>query len=82
MYETITYRQLENILLHAEFDRLQTRGRHLVYVHRGTGVRIVLPPPRLKSVPAVYIRAVGKALDDYGIMPAEEFFHLVAEKEL
>ena len=82
MYETITYRQLESILLSAEFDKVRTKGRHLVYVHRGTGARIVLPPPRLKRVPAVYVRAIGKALDDYGIMPSEEFFHLVAEKEI
>ena len=82
MHKTITYRQLENILLHAEFDKLRTRGRHLVYVHRDTGARIVLPPPRLKSVPTVYVRAIGKAIDDYGIMTSEEFFHLVAEKEI
>lgn len=82
MHKTITYRQLESILLHAEFGKLRTKGRHLVYVHRDTGARIVLPPPRLKSVPVVYVRAIGKAIDDYGIMTSEEFFHLVAEKEL
>lgn len=82
MPKNITYRQLESILLQAGFDKFRTRGAHLVYVHRDTGARIVLPPPRLKSVPAVYVRAIGKAIDDYGIMTSEEFFHLVAEKEL
>jgi predicted RNA binding protein YcfA (HicA-like mRNA interferase family) len=82
MFRNISFRQLQAILLKLGFEKVPTRGQHLVYIHRDTGTRIILPPSRLKSVPPVYVRAVGKELDDHGIMTSEEFFHLVAEKEL
>jgi predicted RNA binding protein YcfA (HicA-like mRNA interferase family) len=82
MPKAITYRQLENILLQMGFSKYHTRGKHLVYLHRDIGARIVLPPPRLKAVPTIYIRAIGKTIDDYGLMTSEEFFRLIAEKEI
>jgi predicted RNA binding protein YcfA (HicA-like mRNA interferase family) len=78
----ISYRQLENILLNAGFRKSRTKGAHLVFVHQESGARIVLPPPRLRSVPEVYVIAIGKMVDEYGIMPREEFFQLIWEKEL
>jgi len=78
----ITYRQLGNILLHAGFRQSKTKGAHLVFVHLESGARIVLPPPRQRSVPEIYVRAIGKMVDEYGIMAREEFFELVSEKEL
>ena len=82
MPKRISYRQLANILIQAGFYERKTRGTHLVFVHQETGARIVLPPPRQRSVPDVYVRAIGKMVDEYGIMPREEFSELVFEKEL
>lgn len=82
MLKGITYRQLANILLHAGFRQSKTTGVHLVFIHQESGARIVLPPPRQKSVPEVYVRAIGKMVDEYEIMTREEFFELVVEKEL
>jgi len=82
MPKRISYRQLANILIQAGFDERKTKGAHLVFIHQETGARIVLPPPRQRSVPDVYVRAIGKMVDEYGIMTREEFFELVFEKEL
>jgi predicted RNA binding protein YcfA (HicA-like mRNA interferase family) len=82
MPKGISYRQLESILSRAGFHRARTRGSHLVFVHPESGARIVLPPPRRGSVPDVYVIAIGKIVDEYGIMPRQEFFWLVSEKEL
>lgn len=81
MPRRISYRQLEGILVHAGFHKSMKRGSHLLFVHQESGTRVVLPFPRQRSVPYVYVRAIGRMLDEYGIMPAEEFYQLVLEKE-
>ena len=82
MHREISYRQLANILRTAGFYQSKTSATHLVFTHQESGARIVLPPPRQRSVPQIYVRAIGKMVDEYGIMPREEFFQLVSEKEL
>lgn len=77
----ISYKQLEGILVREGFRRSRTRGKHLLFVHQESGTRVVLPFPTQRSVPYVYVRAIGRMLDEYGIMPAEEFYQLVLEKE-
>lgn len=82
MLRGISYRQLKNILIEAGFHQSRTKGAHLVFVHPESGARIVLPPLRHRLVREIYVRAIGKIVDDYGIMSREEFFQLVSEKEL
>ena len=76
----ITYRQLKRILLDNGFLELRTKGKHLLFIHQEYGTKVILPHPSTKQVPIVYVKAIGKMLDEYEIMPAEEFYQLVFEK--
>ena len=77
----ITYRQLKRILLDIGFKELRTSGKHLFFIHQEYGTRVILPYPSKRQVPIVYVKAIGKMLDEYGIMPVEEFYQLIFEKE-
>ena len=80
MHDTITFHQLEHVILQAGFKPQRVAGRHRVYGYPDGKTVVVLPyQSSKKPVPRMYIYAVRRILKENGLLSEEQFDRLISK---
>ncbi|NEP62731.1 MAG: addiction module toxin, HicA family [Symploca sp. SIO2G7] len=74
MSRTITFAELEKLLLKLGFTALPTTGNHQVFKHQGSGALVVLPDYLKQAwVDTTHLVAVRRILLEYELLKEESF---------
>jgi predicted RNA binding protein YcfA (HicA-like mRNA interferase family) len=74
MNSTITYRELEQVLLGLGFKRLRAPGSHVYFEHAPSGAAVIVKDYNpSEAVPLYKLSAAEAALENFGILERSEF---------
>ena len=74
----VTLRYIEKLLSEIGFSELRTAGKHIVFQHRQTGTRVILP--RVRYVEIAHLSQIRRVLDETDILSKEEFDQTLVEE--
>ena len=77
---TVTWRQIETLLLHLGFTSFERPNRGVVYEHAESGTVLLLPPvDKVKTPRAADIHSIGQHLIGHGLLEEDAFAAFVRD---